>query len=349
MHVVTVIGARPQFVKAAVVRRSLVRRGIRETLVHTGQHYDRALSAVFFEELGLPAPEKNLEVGSGTHALQTGRMMMRLERFIEGSPCPDWVMVYGDTNSTLAGALVASKRCLPLVHVEAGLRSFNRRMPEEINRVVTDHLSSLLFCPTLTAVENLGKEGITEGVHLTGDVMLDATRLFSALARERKAPASLRKHGSQGYYLATVHRAENTDVPERLAGIVEGLGRLDAPVSFPVHPRTREKLRGMVLPEHVEVMPPVGYMEMLALVWNARAVLTDSGGLQKESAWLNVPCVTLRDETEWVETLERGWNRLVGTNPARIAAAAAQAPEPPAPTIGEPGASDRIAEILLGG
>ena len=275
MHIVTVVGARPQFVKAAPLRRALMDAGIRETLVHTGQHYDPEMSAVFFEELGLPDPAANLGVGSGTHAVQTGETMMRLEALLMQGPPPDGLIVYGDTNSTLAGALVAAKLGIPIIHVEAGLRSFRRHMPEEINRVVTDRLASVLCCPTQSAVHNLSVEGIVEGVHLTGDVMLDATRLF-ADAAERRAPlASVTTHAPGAYYVATVHRARNTDDPERLAGIFDGLGRLGAPVVVPLHPRTRERLAEMRTPDHVETCAPLSYLRMLTLVRHARAVLTD--------------------------------------------------------------------------
>ena len=346
MHIVTVVGARPQFVKAAPLRRALMDAGIRETLVHTGQHYDPEMSAVFFEELGLPDPDANLGTGSGTHAVQTGETMMRLEALLMQGPLPDGLMVFGDTNGTLAGALVAAKLGIPLIHVEAGLRSFNRRMPEEINRVVTDRLAAVLCCPTETSVRNLAAEGIVEGVHLTGDVMLDATRFFAEAAGRRAPLSSVTTHGPGAYYAATVHRAGNTDDPERLAGIFEGLGRLDAPVVVPLHPRTRDRLAGISVPENVEITDPLSYLRMLTLVRSARAVLTDSGGLQKESLWLGVPCITLREETEWVETLEGGWNRLAGADPARIAEAARMRPETPAPEAGEPGAAARIAALL---
>lgn len=332
-----------------MVSRALAEAGIEEVLVHTGQHYDPALSQVFFDELGIPPPAVNLEVGSGPHAVQTGAMMMRLEAYLQEQPAFGWVVVYGDTNSTLAGALVAAKRHVPLAHVEAGLRSFNRRMPEEVNRIVADRLSDLLFCPTKTAVDNLRREGIVEGVHLTGDVMLDATRFFADRAATQQPLAALTTHLPQGYYLATLHRAENTDDPARLAEIFAGLGRLDAPVLAPLHPRTRDRLAGIILPPNVERMEPVSYLAMLTLVRNARRVLTDSGGLQKEAFWLGVPCITLRDETEWVETLENGWNQLVGSDPAAIAAAAAGPPAGPRRPLGEsPGGSpsDDVAHLL---
>ncbi len=345
--IVTVVGARPQFIKAAMVSRALKEVGVKETLVHTGQHYDREMDRIFFEELGIPTPAINLEVGSGTHAVQTGTMMMRLESFLLELPeKPDWLLVYGDTNSTLAAALVAAKLHIPLAHVEAGLRSFNPRMPEEINRVVTDRLSQLLFCPTETAVHNLATEGITEGVHLVGDVMYDATEFFAEKARRLPASFDLIP---DTYYLATVHRAENTDDEERLSQILRAFAQLDRPVVWPIHPRTRARLKRRELPVNVYPLPPVGYLQMLRLILDATAVLTDSGGLQKETIWLGKPCITLREETEWVETLEGGWNQVVGTQPEAILQAVAQHPEGPPPRPGRPGpqpASQAIAALL---
>ena len=335
MRVCTIVGARPQFVKAAVVSRALAAAGIEEVLVHTGQHYDATMSRVFFDELDIPRPAVNLDVGSGSHAVQTGAMMTGLETFLQAQPPVDQVIIYGDTNSTLAGALVAAKLHIPVAHVEAGLRSFNRRMPEEINRLVADQLSTLLFCPTPTAIDNLRNEGITEGVYLTGDVMLDATRFFGDRAATHAPLDTLTSHGPQAYYLATVHRAENTDDPAQLASIFSGLGRAEAPVLLPLHPRTRARLGEIKLPENVVLMEPVPYLAMLTLVRHARAVLTDSGGLQKEAFWLGVPCITLRDETEWIETLDNGWNRLVGADEDAIEAAVHEEPTGPQQPLGE--------------
>ena len=346
MSIATIVGARPQFVKAAVVSRELKLAGVDEVLIHTGQHYDDEMSQVFFDELDVPLPTANLNVGSGSHALQTGTMMVRLEEFLAVRPVPDYVLVYGDTNSTIAGALVASKLHIPLAHVEAGLRSFRRTMPEEINRVVTDRLSSLLFCPTQTSVDNLHDEGISDGVHLTGDVMLDATLLFAGLAEKRPPSEALRELSRGSYFLATIHRAENADVPSRLEGIFTGLGRIGTTVIVPLHPRTRERIEGIEVPDNVRIIEPVGYLSMLSLIKRARGVLTDSGGLQKEAVWLGVPCVTLRDETEWVETTERGWNQVVGANPDRIYASVAKTPEPPPPEFSKAGAAKRIVELL---
>lgn len=350
MRVYTVVGARPQFIKAAVVSHALAAAGVEERIIHTGQHYDRQMNAVFFDELGIPAPAVNLDVGSGTHAVQTGAMMEGLEAYLNEAPRPDWVLVYGDTNSTLAAALVAAKMHLPVAHVEAGLRSFNRRMPEEINRVVTDRLSRLLFCPTETARAHLAAEGMTRGVHLTGDVMLDATRHFARRAAEQAPLAKLVPVAPGSYYLATVHRAENTDDPARLRGILDGLGRLGQPVVMPLHPRTRSRLEGMTVPDGIRIIEPVSYLAMLTLVTHASRVLTDSGGLQKEAVWLGTPCITLREETEWVETLSGGWNRLVGADADAIERAAEAGPvgDPPVfGTVPEGPASDVIARHLL--
>jgi UDP-N-acetylglucosamine 2-epimerase (non-hydrolysing) len=321
MKVLSVVGARPQFVKCAPVSREL-RRVHEEVLVHTGQHYDYLLSEVFFRDLGIPAPDYHLEIGSGSHGVQTGRMLGAIEEVI-GKEEPDIVLVYGDTNSTLAGALAAAKMHVPVAHVEAGLRSFDRRMPEEVNRVLTDHASDLLFCPTETAVANLAAEGITRGVHLTGDVMVDALQENLALAKERATvdlPAT-------GYFLATVHRASNTDDPVALRAIMAAFALLEAPVIFPAHPRTRKKFAeyGIAPAANVSVVEPLPYFDMLAALAGARAVLTDSGGVQKEAYILKVPCVTLRENTEWVETIEDGWNVLVGADADRIVLAAGKA------------------------
>lgn len=349
MTILTVVGARPQFIKAAVVSHALKEAGLHEALVHTGQHYDADMSDVFFGELGIPAPTHNLEVGSGSHAVQTGAMMTGLERLVAGPDRPDIIMVYGDTNSTVAAAMVAAKASIPLAHVEAGLRSFNRAMPEEINRIVTDRLSDWLFCPTQTAVDHLASEGMTRGVVMNGDVMLDATRFFAARAQEQRPLSSLTDLESGAYYLATVHRAENTDDPARLAAIFETLGKLDAPVLLPLHPRTRQKVASMDLSSSIHILSPVSYLAMLTLISNSRSVLTDSGGLQKETVWLGKPCITLRDETEWTETLERGWNVLVGASPKAILDAVQSRPQGDPPAFGEAPegtASSMIADTL---
>jgi len=317
MQIVTIVGARPQFIKAAVLSREL-RKEHTEILVHTGQHYDQNMSEIFFEELGIPAPDFNLGIGSGPHGKQTGEMLAAIEGVLLKER-PDWVLVYGDTNSTLAGALAAVKLHIRVAHVEAGLRSFNRRMPEEINRVLTDHASDLLLCPTQTAVENLQNEGIARGVHLVGDVMYDALVWAAAQEKEPSILDTLDLEPGK-YLLATVHRAENTDDPERLAGILAAFGQVRETLVWPVHPRTRLKLQELNWQPagHVKLIEPLGYLNMAQLEKHARIILTDSGGIQKEACWLGVPCITLRDETEWVETVQSGWNILAGSEKKAI-------------------------------
>ena len=353
-RVISVVGARPQFIKASPVSRQL-RKKFDELLVHTGQHYDIDMSNVFFEELGIPEPNCSLGVGSKSHARQTGEMMEKLEEFLLAEE-PDFVLVYGDTNSTLAGALTASKLNLPVVHVEAGLRSFDVRMPEEINRLIADRLSTILFAPTATAVRHLLNEGITEGVHLVGDVMADALKEHIDVAASRsKVLQDLRLE--PGHYLvATVHRAVNTDVPENLSRIVEILTSAPSRVVFPVHPRTREALRRFGLEKrlaesgNVLTTSPLGYLDMLILQQNADAVLTDSGGMQKEAYLLGVRCITLRDETEWVETVEDEWNKLVGTevDAALEAIKSFRPASPRSDRFGTGDASIKIASVLEG-
>ena len=349
MKVVSVIGARPQFVKAAAVSRVL-RLQHEEVLVHTGQHYDYQMSGVFFEGLELPHPDVNLGAGSGSHAAQTAAMLVGLEQRIDAER-PDWVVIYGDTNSTLAAALAAAKLCVPIAHVEAGLRSFNRRMPEEINRVLADHASDLLLCPSQQAITNLTTEGVSGNVHLVGDVMLDVLRWAEPRA-EALAPATLGRLGlaPKGYLLATVHRAENTSDRESLLRIMGALNALDEPVVFPVHPRTRRILDELDvrLKPHVALIDPLGYLEMIALVSHARLVLTDSGGLQKEAYWVGVPCVTMREQTEWTETVEAGWNVTVGTDENAIISAveAFRPPQSRPPLYGDGCAAQRCVELL---
>lgn len=317
MKLLTVVGARPQFIKAAAMSRCLKHRGVDEVLVHTGQHYDENMSEVFFEELEIPPPAVNLAVGSGPNGQQTGRMLEGIEKilFVEK---PDVVLVYGDTNSTLAGALAAAKLQIPIAHVEAGLRSFNKTMPEEINRILTDHLARWCFCPSQTAVDNLKAEGITEGVHLVGDVMADALSFAQEKAALSSSILKTLSLSPGDYVLATVHRAENTDNPKRLKSIVDAFSRIKLPVVFPVHPRTRPLLEMVDLPENIRVIAPLGYLDMVQLLSNAKVLLTDSGGMQKEAYWVKTPCVTLRDETEWVETVQTGWNILTGVATERI-------------------------------
>ncbi|MBE0669806.1 MAG: UDP-N-acetylglucosamine 2-epimerase (non-hydrolyzing) [Anaerolineales bacterium] len=312
--IVTIVGARPQFIKAAPVSRALI-PFFHEVMVHTGQHYDYGMSDVFFEEMEIKKPEFNLGIGGGTHAEQTGLMLIELEKILT-SVKPDCILVYGDTNSTLAGALAAAKAGIPLAHVEAGLRSYDRTMPEEVNRVLTDHVSNLLFCPTDAAVKNLAKEGIVQGVHRVGDVMYDA--LLYNLANARAKSKILDQLGLKkgGYALATVHRAANTDSIERMRSILDGLGKLDTQVIFPVHPRTRKTINEWEISTGANVLmvEPVGYFDMLVLQENSNCILTDSGGVQKEAYLAGVRCITLREDTEWVETVAAGWNKLVGVN-----------------------------------
>jgi len=348
LKVATIVGARPQFIKAAPVSRWL-RLHHREVLIHTGQHYDDLLSEVFFRELEIPTPDYNLGVGSASHGRQTGEMLARVEEVLLEEK-PDWVVVYGDTNSTLAAALAAAKLHIPVAHVEAGLRSYNRKMPEEINRVLTDHLSSLLFCPTDTAVRNLVREGITQGVHKVGDVMYDLALWGLEVAEQKSTILETLGIEPGGYLLATIHRPNNTDDPGNLSAIVSALNDVAETVIFPAHPRTQKALKhwGIHLNSNVRITEPVGYLDMLVLEKNARMILTDSGGVQKEAYILGVPCVTLREETEWVETVEAGWNILVGASRERIVEAVRNfnpTGERP-PLFGDGHASQRIVEIL---
>lgn len=338
MKLCTIIGARPQFIKAAAVSRAIAEHNrlastsspltpnpipITEVIIHTGQHYDDRMSAIFFEQLQIPDPDYNLNVGSGPHGQQTGDMLSGIEKILIKEK-PDWVLVYGDTNSTLAGALAASKLHIKIAHVEAGLRSFNRRMPEEINRIVTDHLSDLLFCPSQTAVNNLAAEGITAGVRITGDVMFDAIKYAEAKINEYSTILKRLGLENKKYFLATVHRAENTDNEDRLISIMSALSALaeQGIVILPLHPRTKKMLENSKQPfktnDSLKIIEPVGYFDMIALQQSARMILTDSGGMQKEAYWLKVPCITLRDETEWTETVEAGWNILTGADRERI-------------------------------
>ncbi len=352
MRIVSLVGNRPQFVKAAPLCIALRAQG-EEILVHSGQHYDPELADLFFDELGIPSPDHALDVGPGTPVHQIAIMMERFEHVVRDEK-PDAVLVYGDTTTTLAGALVAAKCGIPLAHVEAGLRSFDKTMPEEQNRVVTDHLSDVLLCPTRQAVDNLAAEGITRGVHLVGDVMFDAGRMFAPLAEHRGAPAA---HGLEpgGYLLVTIHRAAATDTPEALDAMVQVLSSLGRPAIFPVHPRTRAKLQaggrwdalqdvpGLIL------APPVGYLDFTSLLMGAEAVVTDSGGVQKEAYFHGVPCVTLRDTTEWVETVEGGFNTLTGMDPAKVQAALAELSMPAErpPYYGDGHAADAIARAVV--
>lgn len=366
--IVTVVGARPQFIKAAAVSRVLrARPDVKEILIHTGQHYDANMSDIFFSELHIPRPDYNLGVGSGPHGKQTGEMLAKTEKILLAER-PDAVLVYGDTNSTLAGALAAAKLHLPVAHVEAGLRSFNRSMPEELNRVLTDHLAAQLFCPTAAAVENLAREGITQGVTRTGDVMCDALFYYRARAAERYAgpgAGALRDlFGSPdaggtalagGWYLATIHRAENTDGEANLAAALAAFEQLDLPVVFPVHPRTEKLIEALLKRRryrNIRFVEPVGYLHMINLAARAKKIVTDSGGLQKEAYLLGVPCVTVREQTEWTETLAGGWNVLARADTADILEKVRRgAPDPAARTdvYGNGHAAETICGTLLDG
>lgn len=319
MKIVTVVGARPQFVKAAAFSRVWrAQAGCREVLVHTGQHYDDNMSNVFFRELGIPTPEVNLGIGSGNHGEQTGRMMAAIEKVLLREN-PDTLLVYGDTNSTLAGALAAAKLHIPVAHIEAGLRSFNRSMPEETNRVLTDHVSDWLLVPTANAATNLRREGLGDRrIHHVGDVMFDIALLAGPLAEKHaKLPKALGL-GPGGYLLSTLHRAETTDDPAILSAVLTALAEIGRthPVVLPMHPRTRKLIASLDVDlSSLKLIEPVGYLDMLSLTRGARAVITDSGGLQKEAYFHRVPCLTLRKETEWTELLDCGWNRLVPPRP----------------------------------
>ncbi|MBN1284720.1 MAG: UDP-N-acetylglucosamine 2-epimerase (non-hydrolyzing) [Anaerolineae bacterium] len=352
MKVITVVGTRPEFIQTAPVSKAIRARQT-EILVHTGQHYDHNMSDVFFAELDLPEPEYNLGVGSGSHARQTGQIMIELERVILDEE-PDWVLVYGDTNSTIAAGLTAAKLHIPVAHVEAGLRSFDRAMPEEINRVITDHISDLLFAPTQAAVANLKREGIVEGVRMVGDVRVDVLTGLVERVRGRfdQVLQATRLARGEAFALATIHRPSNTDAVGRLRAIVETLSALELPVVLPVHPRLGKMLNtfGLDFGENVRTIPPASFLDMVVLLDGCEIVITDSGGLQKEAYILRRPTVTVRDSTEWVETVEAGWNRLCEPDPAsfRAAVAAARA-APPAEHpdfYGAPGVGARICAAL---
>jgi UDP-N-acetylglucosamine 2-epimerase len=335
MKIVTIVGARPQFIKAAMVSRAIRENNksadspgsmIEEVLVHTGQHYDYEMSEVFFDQLDMPAPNHHLEIGSGNHGEQTGKMLAGIERVLLQEK-PEVVLVYGDTNSTIAGSLAASKLHIPVGHVEGGMRSFNRRMPEEINRVVTDHIAEWHFCATKTAVDNLRSEGVDDGVYLVGDVMRDAVMHYKNVAHERSHILQ-RLEIQPPYALTTLHRAENTDDEGRLRNIVDAIIEVSRqmPVVLPLHPRTKKCLDEANLSKRINenalgrllLIDPVPYIDVLKLTSDAKVILTDSGGMQKEACWLDVPCITMRDETEWLETVESGWNVLAGADKTKI-------------------------------
>lgn len=362
IKVLTVVGARPQFIKAAAVSRAIAEFNagdfgveILEQIVHTGQHYDANLSQVFFDELGIPSPTHNLGVGSGPHGKQTARMLDKLSKVLSTAH-PDVVLVYGDTNSTLAGALAASQLNIPVAHVEAGLRSYDRRIVEEVNRVVADYVSSLLFCPSLTGVQNLAREGITEGVYLTGDVMYDAFLHYGEKALRCSDALSRFGVEPKKYYLATVHRAENTQDVEVLRGIMAALQALRFPVLLPLHPRTRKVLEEnpSIYTDGLIIVKPVSYLSILTLQMECRLIVTDSGGIQKEAYWSGVPCVTMTDTDEWVELSQSGCNTVVGPHREQIIEAVevyerrGLTLDAPPDLYGRGDSADRVVQLLVG-
>lgn len=320
MKVASILGVRPQFVKASAVSREL-RKKHEEILIHTGQHYDYQMNKVFFEQLNIPKPDYHLDIGSGTHGYQTGEMLKKIEEVLLKEK-PDIVLTYGDTNSTLAGALAASKLQIKTAHVESGLRSFDRSMPEEVNRILTDHCSDILFCPTQNAVDNLRNEGITENVHITGDVMVDSLLYNREIAENKSTILNDLGLKSKKYLVATIHRASNTDNERNLKNIVDAFSELNETIIFPLHPRTEKFLKNYGLYDRLKssviLTQPLGFLEFIKLTNHAKMMLTDSGGVQKETYVLKVPCITLRENTEWVETVYDGWNVLVGTDKEKI-------------------------------
>lgn len=342
--ILAIIGARPQFIKHAPIEIAF--QGKAELIsVHTGQHYDHNMSQIFFDELGMSAPKYMLEVGSHSHGVQTGKMMIEMEKIVLDEQ-PDAILVYGDTNSTLAGALVGSKLHIPIIHIEAGLRSFNKKMPEEINRIMTDHVSAMLFVPTQNAIDNLNKEGLHNNIYLTGDVMKDMVRIVEE--RNILTPSE----DTEKYYYATLHRPYNTDKKERLAYVLDTFNELSFPVKFPAHPRTRHKMKAFGLNEsdypNVIFCEPFSYFDNMKQLFNARALITDSGGMQKEAYWMQKKCVTIRTETEWVETLHDDWNTLLFEDLSEIAIIIEKKAEQWNSSLyGDGKASDEIAQLIL--
>ncbi len=354
MRILTVIGARPQFIKASMLSKAFAQdpgKSVEELIVHTGQHYDENMSEIFFRQMGIPHPARQLALGGGSHGAMTGRMLEALESAMLELK-PDAALVYGDTNSTLAGALAAAKLHIPVIHVEAGLRSFNKAMPEEINRILTDHVSSLLLCPTKLAVKNLADENVRKGVHLVGDVMYDAALFFGEIAKKQSTLAAKLGLTPKSFILATVHRAENTDSPERLRNLLSGLQEISKNdrIVLPLHPRTGKRISELGLDslmKGITLTEPLPFLDMVALESQAKLILTDSGGVQKEAYFHKVPCVTLRSETEWVETVESGWNRLSDGTPEDLAKAVkASAPGKPISEYGNGHAAEEMLALL---
>ena len=351
MTVMTVLGARPQFIKAAPVCFALKDAGVDETIIHTGQHYDDVMSKTFFDEMSIPNPKYNLKVGSGSHAQQTARIMESLEE-VFANHRPKAIIVYGDTNTTLSASITACKMGIPIYHVEAGLRSYNKSMPEEHNRILTDHCSDFLFCPTETARQNLKLENLINNVHLVGDTMLDATKMFTTIAANKSEIINKLFLNNEHFILATVHRPYNTDDAGTLQKIIDALSKIDEKVILPVHPRLRNKLDefNIIFPKNIHPTEPLGYLDTLILERNARVIVTDSGGLQKEAYFQSTPCVTLRPETEWTETLESDWNRLAWNSEEEIVSAVEKSlnshPTSQPPHFGDGKAANKIAEII---
>ncbi len=349
MKIVTIIGARPQFVKASVISKALRQAGHTEILVNTGQHYDDNMARIFFEEMGIPKPDYDLGVGSGTHASQTASSLVGIETILMKEK-PDFIIVFGDTNATLAGALAAAKLHIRIAHIEAGLRSYNRDMPEEINRIVTDVLSDLLFVPTPVAVDNLQKEGIAKGIHIVGDVMVDALQTYTRIADQKSIVLSELGLEKAKFVLMTIHRPSNADLDERMLAIMAEISRIDAPVIFPLHPRSRNRVERLLnqVNGNIRIIDPVGYLDMMMLEKYAQLIITDSGGVQKEAYLHKTPCLTVRGESEWVETLQDGWNYLVGDDLTLISKLAKDFPTPTkwSPHYGEGNASAKIVSLL---
>jgi UDP-GlcNAc3NAcA epimerase len=347
--VISIVGARPQFIKAAVVSKALAQRGIPEIIIHTGQHYDDSMSQIFWDEMDIPASTVNLGIGSGNHAVQTARMMEKIDAFLNKlTERPKAVLVYGDTNSTLASALVAAKLNLPIIHVESGLRSFNREMPEEVNRIVTDHLSSILFCSSEESGVLLNKEGINKQVYNVGDVMMDAIRIFKEKAKKNALIEDLIDAKPRGFNLITIHRPSNTDNENNLLNIVDSIREINETFIWPLHPRISLKVNALKLPANLIIKEPFSYLQMLTMLGNCNKVFTDSGGLQKEAYWMKKPCITLREETEWIETMHDNWNILTGAVKKKIIAASATNIEMDTwkPLYGDGFAGAKIAEII---
>ncbi len=349
MKIATIIGARPQFVKAAVISKALSHAGHEEILVNTGQHYDENMARIFFEEMGIPKPDYDLGVGSGTHASQTAGALVGIEEILLKEK-PDYIIVFGDTNATVAGALAAAKLHIKIAHIEAGLRSYNRAMPEEINRIVTDVLSDLLFVPTQVASDNLSKEGITSGIHIVGDVMVDSLMTYTEVAEQKSRILDDLNLEKEKFLLMTIHRPSNADHDDRLLSILKEVSNINLPVIFPVHPRSRARVEKLISQTSgdIRIIEPVGYLDMMLLEKYSKVIITDSGGVQKEAYLHMTPCLTVRGETEWVETVEDGWNYLVGNQLKKISQLAYDFPEPKRwkHHYGDGHASDKVVQLL---